>query len=92
MKETAYTIDGQEIAFMAPSIKKYFYFPEDARTTEKWNAVQSHVDECSKSVEYFKASYWRLYCFQILIVTLTLLPRYRLSCKRSSTKVDRSEY
>lgn len=55
MKETAYTIDGQEIAFMAPSIKKDFYFPEDARTTEKWNAVQSHVDECSKSVEYFKA-------------------------------------
>ena len=55
MKETTYTIDGQEIAFMAPSIKKDFYFPEDARTTEEWHAVQSHVDECSKSVEYFKA-------------------------------------
>ena len=55
MKETTYTIDGQSIAFPAPYIIKDFYFPEDAQTEEGWNAVQSHVDECSRSAEYFKA-------------------------------------
>lgn len=55
MKETTYTIDGQSIAFPAQYIIKDFYFPEDAQTEEEWKAVQSHVDECSRSVEYFKA-------------------------------------
>jgi hypothetical protein len=55
MKDTTYIIDGQQIVFTAPSIKKHFYLPEDAQTAEEWHAVKAHVDECSKSVEYFKA-------------------------------------
>lgn len=42
MKDTTYIIDGQQIVFTAPSIKKHFYLPEDAQTAEEWHEYTAH--------------------------------------------------
>lgn len=52
MKKTAYTIGTESIEFKAPSIKKNFWFAEDARTIEEWDEVQEHVASC-KNEDYF---------------------------------------
>lgn len=51
-KKTTYTIGTETIEFDVPSIKKDFWFPEDARTVDEWNEVQQHVDDCANEA-YF---------------------------------------
>lgn len=52
MKKTQYTIGNEVIDFDAPSIKKDFWFSEDARTMEEWDEVQEHVAAC-RNEDYF---------------------------------------
>ena len=53
IKKHTYTIGVHEIDFSIPSIQRHFWFPEDARTTEEWDEVQSRVSAASKSEEFF---------------------------------------
>jgi len=46
MKKTAYQIGDASIEFRAPSIKREFWFAEDAQSVEEWDAVQAHVQSC----------------------------------------------
>ena len=52
MKKAIYSIGTEAIEFSTPSIKKTFWFPEDARTIDEWNEVQEHVASCENE-NYF---------------------------------------
>ena len=51
-KTTNYTIGTETIEFDTPSIKKDFWFAEDARTMEEWDEVIAHVESCENEA-YF---------------------------------------
>lgn len=53
IKKRSYEVGDYVIEFRNPSIKRHFWFAEDARTVEEWDEVQSRVDAASKSERYF---------------------------------------
>lgn len=54
IKKTAYTIGGDLVEFSTPHIKREFWFAEDTRTIEEWDAVQEYVESCENE-NYFIA-------------------------------------
>lgn len=53
-KTTNYTIGTETIEFDTPSIKKDFWFAEDARTVEEWNEIQEHVASCENEAYFIR--------------------------------------
>lgn len=53
MKSTSYAVGAATVEFWAPTIKTQFWYPEDARTADEWNAVQARVEQDSRDEGLF---------------------------------------